>query len=163
MKDGFFEGKGKVKSRSTDYIYNVPFKGVIKQTNDPKERKKSLENMRLGCGCWISTILRNKPVPEAVGDLYGDDRPPEARKVKFPICFHGLLTIYQLKHHHGIDGYGQFGLDTQTNDFAKYEARRICYPMSNMSRIRSEIRNFYLQQTNFFNPLRKILGVPLVL
>lgn len=155
----FLEGYGKVESRSKSIedVYDVTFGGVIKKTNDVTMRNISLKKIYFDCGCQRARKLPRKVVKEEVRNMYNDKRNPNDCVVTVSMCFHSVLLMYELVGHHDIDGYDQFGLKTQTNFFAIHELGNLLYRRMKPS----EMNNFHLK-TNFFNPSRKILGIPLV-
>lgn len=155
----FFEGSAEVESRSKGIkpVYDVDFGFVIKRADKTRIRNRSLRRIYVDCGCPRAKSLLGIPVKEEVRKMYNDKRDPSKCTVNVSLCYHSIFLLYELVTHNNIDGYDQIGLDSQTDLFAKHELRYLLKPSPKPF----EINNFLLK-TNFFNPLRKILGIPLV-
>lgn len=160
QQDGdFLKGSAEVESRSKSKVpvYNVDFGGLIKKTDDANIRRLSLKKFYVNCECKRASSLLKKVVKRDVRNMYNDNRNPNDCVVTVSTCFHSALLMYELGAYQGIDGYDQIGLRTQTNFFAIHELRKLLDSRTHNFEI-----NYFHLRTNFFNPLRKILGIPLV-
>lgn len=119
-KSCYDELEGSVKVRSLNVkrsangtYYMVTFGNLVQQSASKQEKRKSLDNLSVNCGCPIASYQRICRVEANKRKMFGDKRIVKSNPspyIESPICKHAAVALNWLHLTYDTYDFGIFGL-----------------------------------------------------